>query len=117
MSTFVNPRVLGAHAPVTLCALPPFVCVQDKSWRVRYNVAHQLVTLCNALGPEATRAELVSGYVKLLRDAEAEVRVAAAGKVSSFCKMLVLNQITSQVSSRHPGAQCHDQSTKLHEAT
>lgn len=48
--------------------------VGDKSWRVRYNVATQLVTLCNALGPEATRAELVAGYTRLLRDAEAEVR-------------------------------------------
>lgn len=28
---------------------------QDKSWRVRYNVATQLVPLCEALGPEVTR--------------------------------------------------------------
>lgn len=27
----------------------------DKSWRVRYNVAQQLVALCEALGPETTR--------------------------------------------------------------
>lgn len=27
----------------------------DKSWRVRYNVAQQLVALCEALGPDTTR--------------------------------------------------------------
>lgn len=27
----------------------------DKSWRVRYNVANQLVQLCEALGQEVTR--------------------------------------------------------------
>jgi hypothetical protein len=28
---------------------------QDKSWRVRYNVAQQLYQLCEALGPELSR--------------------------------------------------------------
>ena len=27
----------------------------DKSWRVRYNAAQQLVALCEALGPDLTR--------------------------------------------------------------
>ncbi|CAI7839034.1 unnamed protein product [Closterium sp. NIES-54] len=53
---------------------------QDKSWRVRYMVANQLHELCEAVGPEVARAELVPAYVKLLRDNEAEVRIAAAGK-------------------------------------
>ena len=30
-------------------------CPQDKSWRVRYNVAQQLTSLCEALGPELSR--------------------------------------------------------------
>ena len=30
-------------------------CAQDKSWRVRYNVAQQLYMMCVALGPEASR--------------------------------------------------------------
>ena len=29
--------------------------MQDKSWRVRYNVAQQLYQLCEALGPELSR--------------------------------------------------------------
>ena len=31
---------------------------QDKSWRVRYNVAQQLTALCEALGPELSRCAL-----------------------------------------------------------
>ncbi|MCI09083.1 serine/threonine-protein phosphatase 2A 65 kDa regulatory subunit A beta, partial [Trifolium medium] len=60
----------------------------DKSWRVRYMVANQLYELCEAVGPEPTRAELVPAYVRLLRDNEAEVRIAAAGKVTKFCRIL-----------------------------
>ena len=33
-------------------------------------------------------SELVPSFLKLLRDGEAEVRVAAAGKVAAFCKLL-----------------------------
>ena len=29
--------------------------LQDKSWRVRYNVAQQLTTLCEALGPDLAK--------------------------------------------------------------
>lgn len=34
------------------------------------------------------RSELVPAYVRLLRDNEAEVRIAAAGKVTKFCRIL-----------------------------
>jgi len=34
------------------------------------------------------RVDLVPAYVRLLRDNEAEVRVAAAGKVTKFCQIL-----------------------------
>lgn len=74
--------------------------MQDKSWRVRYNVAAQMVPLCEALGPDLTRAELVPAYVKLLEDTEAEVRIAAAGKVAAFSKMLTPTLIVSQVVPR-----------------
>lgn len=75
----------------------PAELLQDKSWRVRYNVAAQMVPLCEALGPEMTRAELVPAYTKLLEDTEAEVRIAAAGKVSAFSRMLTPALIVSQV--------------------
>ncbi|RVW94336.1 Serine/threonine-protein phosphatase 2A 65 kDa regulatory subunit A beta isoform [Vitis vinifera] len=61
------------------------LAVKDKSWRVRYMVANQLYELCEAVGPESTRSDLVPAYVWLLHDNEAEVRIAAAGKVTKFC--------------------------------
>jgi hypothetical protein len=77
--------------------------LQDKSWRVRYNVAAQMVPLCEALGPEMTRAELVPAYIRLLEDSEAEVRIAAAGKVSAFSRMLPPPLIVSQVGAAVAG--------------
>lgn len=38
--------------------------------------------------PSISRTELVPAYVRLLRDNEAEVRIAAAGKVTKFCRIL-----------------------------
>ena len=35
-----------------------------------------------------SRTDLVPAYVRLLRDNEAEVRIAAAGKVTKFCRIL-----------------------------
>ncbi|KAL5973971.1 hypothetical protein ACLOJK_030631 [Asimina triloba] len=61
---------------------------EDKSWRVRYLVANQLYELCEAVGPESTRADLVPAYVRLLRDNEAEVRIAAAVIMTKFCRIL-----------------------------
>lgn len=43
------------------------------------------------------RNELVPAYVKLLRDTEAEVRVAAAGKVSVVCKMLTPDRVITSI--------------------
>ncbi|KAL6558859.1 hypothetical protein OROMI_019209 [Orobanche minor] len=57
---------------------------EDKSWRVRYMIANQLYELYEAVGPEPTRTELVPAYVRLIRDNEAEVRIAAVGKVTKF---------------------------------
>ena len=34
------------------------------------------------------RTDLVPAYMRLLRDNEAEVRIAAAGKVTKFCQIL-----------------------------
>ena len=34
-------------------------CAQDKSWRVRYNVAQQLYQLSEALGPDLARCVAV----------------------------------------------------------
>lgn len=62
---------------------------EDKSWRVRYMVADQLPELCDALGPAATRSDLLPAYVCVLKDSEAEVRTAAAFKVTEIIKRIV----------------------------
>ena len=42
----------------------------------------------NCLMSKYFRSDLVPAYVRLLRDNEAEVRIAAAGKVTKFCRIL-----------------------------
>lgn len=37
---------------------------------------------------DISRTDLVPAYVRLLRDNEAEVRIAAAGKVTKFCRIV-----------------------------
>lgn len=61
----------------------------DKSWRVRYMVADQLSELCDALGPVATRSDLLPAYLRVLKDNEPEVRTAAAFKVTELTKRIV----------------------------
>jgi len=58
----------------------------DKSWRVRYTVADQLVELCTSLGPKATVEELLPSFIRLLKDSEQEVRTAAAFKIADVTK-------------------------------
>ncbi|GKE17255.1 acid phosphatase/vanadium-dependent haloperoxidase protein-related protein, partial [Tanacetum coccineum] len=48
------------------------------------------VKLCEAVGPEPTKTDFVPAYVRLLRDNEAEVRIAAAGKVTKFSRIFGL---------------------------
>lgn len=54
---------------------------RDKAWRVRYMVASKFVEVCDAIGEDIVRAELVQTFVDLLKDNEGEVRTAAAGEV------------------------------------
>eukprot|EP00735_Rhodelphis_limneticus_P008858 TRINITY_DN2331_c0_g1::TRINITY_DN2331_c0_g1_i1::g.20780::m.20780 TRINITY_DN2331_c0_g1::TRINITY_DN2331_c0_g1_i1::g.20780 ORF type:complete len:627 (-),score=217.77,sp/Q38950/2AAB_ARATH/51.82/0.0,HEAT/PF02985.17/1.9e+03,HEAT/PF02985.17/1.9e+03,HEAT/PF02985.17/0.0035,HEAT/PF02985.17/1.1e-05,HEAT/PF02985.17/0.28,HEAT/PF02985.17/0.59,HEAT/PF02985.17/0.013,HEAT/PF02985.17/1,HEAT/PF02985.17/0.01,HEAT/PF02985.17/0.05,HEAT/PF02985.17/9.4,HEAT/PF02985.17/0.27,HEAT/PF02985.17/0.0052,HEAT/PF02985.17/0.18,HE len=59
----------------------------DKSWRVRYMFAQQLVKLATAFNDGAvTKDVLLPAYNRLLRDTEAEVRTCAASKVAEFCE-------------------------------
>jgi len=70
--------------------LPMVRCfANDKSWRVRYMAADQLPALCASLGDDALRDELLPSFLKLLRDGEAEVRTAAAFKVTDVTKKIV----------------------------
>jgi serine/threonine-protein phosphatase 2A regulatory subunit A len=51
----------------------------DKSWRVRYSVADNWVSLATAVGGDHAGEELVAAFVRLIKDNEAEVR-SAIGK-------------------------------------
>jgi serine/threonine-protein phosphatase 2A regulatory subunit A len=73
------------------------VCGSDKSWRVRYMVANCFAQLVDALGKQITQNDLVPVFVKLLKDTEAEVRTAAASKVSGVCKQLVLETVVKDI--------------------
>lgn len=65
------------------------IFAEDKSWRVRYMIADKLPELCDALGPVATRSDLLPAYTTVLKDAEPEVRTAAAFEVTEFVKRVV----------------------------
>lgn len=60
---------------------------EDKSWRIRYNSALQLPTVAEIVGPSPRHA-LVLAFVKVLGDSEAEVRSAAASKISAFAELI-----------------------------
>ncbi|EUB58918.1 Serine/threonine-protein phosphatase 2A regulatory subunit A alpha isoform [Echinococcus granulosus] len=71
-------------------SLMPLVrdAAQDKSWRVRYQLADRLTDLQAAVGPTVTNEFLVDVYQILLKDAEGEVRAAAASKLKVFATAL-----------------------------
>ncbi len=72
---------------------------------VRWLVGARLQTATLRFGVDSPRnkggcarsSHLTAAFVRLLRDNEAEVRVAAAGKVSAFCKSLDASQVSSQI--------------------
>ncbi|KAK8381221.1 hypothetical protein O3P69_008231 [Scylla paramamosain] len=91
-------RLLAVEACVSMAGLLPQEdtellvmptlrqAAEDKSWRVRYMVADRFIDLQKAVGPDITKNDLVSAFQSLLKDVEAEVRAAAAGKVRDFCQ-------------------------------
>lgn len=72
-------------------------CAKDESWRVRYMVADHFKSLCEVLGPEITKTELLAAFVNLTKDGEAEVRTAASFKIADVCSLLSKDQINNDV--------------------
>lgn len=60
-----------------------------------YVICHD--QLQNAVGSEITKNDLVPAFQGLLKDCEAEVRAAAAGKVKGNAFMVVYNNISIHV--------------------
>ena len=61
---------------------------EDKSWRIRYLVADRIMDLANGIGMDVAKDCLTPYYCSFLKDGESEVRTAAVGKLSEFCKIL-----------------------------
>ena len=70
---------------------------EDRSWRARWSVANKLSELCEAFGPEATSGPLVLALEKLLKDPEAEVRTAAATKITDVAKRIRIELVMDKV--------------------
>lgn len=68
----------------------------DHSWRVRYQAADFFCELCKVMNEDMMK-EMVNYFMGLLKDPEAEVRTAAAGKITSFGALVpdtvIINQI------------------------
>jgi len=62
--------------------------VEDRSWRVRFNVAREFHALAKALGPETAEKQLLAFFCNLLQDAEAEVRAVAAKNIAGMFEVL-----------------------------
>jgi serine/threonine-protein phosphatase 2A regulatory subunit A len=84
--------------------------IGDKSWRVRYMAANNYLAITNALtakrdeiggdakktevgGVDGVESELLSAFVSLLHDIEAEVRVAAASQVPGVCALATNSEV------------------------
>jgi hypothetical protein len=83
----------------------------DKSWRVRYSVADNWVSLAIAVGGERAGEELVAAFVRLVKDNEAEVRSAIAKQIPGnfHCRSELILRILQTGSCRgnlggHPRA-------------
>ena len=72
-------------------------CAEDKSWRVRVNIAKDFFTLSQALGPAKTTSELLVLYIMLLQDPEAEVRAAACGSLPGYFDLVGSAKFISDV--------------------
>jgi len=60
-------------------------------------VSDQFVHLCTALGTDITKSELVNAFIKMLKDSEAEVRTAAASKITGVASLIELNTVVKSI--------------------
>lgn len=77
---------------------------RDKSWRVRWALAHHVHEVFLAMKPlaDSAQASLTTVYNNLLNDGEAEVKAAAASHLSAVCVHL---RRTALVETVIPSAQ------------
>lgn len=79
-------RSIGADAAKGTITPTCLTLSQDKAWRVRWSVANNFSAVVESL-KGGSDPKLIEAYMSLLRDAEPEVRTAAAGNVSKVAKV------------------------------
>jgi serine/threonine-protein phosphatase 2A regulatory subunit A len=87
------------HSTKMSAPLLPYIkkFAEDRSWRIRYMVADKIMELAKGLGTDQAKEHLLPVYAAMLKDAESEVRTAAVGKMSDFCKILDSDSILTKV--------------------
>ena len=70
---------------------------EDKSWRIRYLVADKIMDLATGIGFDQAKTDLLPYFANFLKDAEAEVRTAAVGRLSEICKILDAPTIITKI--------------------
>ena len=68
---------------------------EDKSWKVRLNIAKNFAELSTAFGKDITDANLVAKFALLLKDVEADVRTAAVLNLKQSLKSIGVEKIHS----------------------
>jgi serine/threonine-protein phosphatase 2A regulatory subunit A len=71
--------------------------VEDRSWRVRFNVAKEFHPLCKAMGDNITMSDGLGSFCNLLQDAEAEVRAAAAKNISGYLDLIGVENFVAEI--------------------
>jgi serine/threonine-protein phosphatase 2A regulatory subunit A len=70
---------------------------EDKSWRIRYLVADRIMDLATGIGIQQANENLLPYFANFLKDVESEVRTAAVGRLSDFCKILDAHSIITKI--------------------
>lgn len=70
---------------------------EDKSWRVRLNLAKKFNLIAESFGSDFTNAHLIQIFSSLLRDGEVEVRIAATINIRSLLKTTHVDKINAQI--------------------
>ncbi|KAH3760513.1 phosphoprotein phosphatase A [Pelomyxa schiedti] len=101
-------RLLSVDSATMICRkLPPsdmniiiptlLACCRDKSWRVRYMAADRIIEICESVGPAVTQNEIITAYVTLIKDSEAEVRTASVSRLADFASRIPQPLVVSKI--------------------
>lgn len=86
------------EAKVTAYLLPYIKkFAEDRSWRIRYLVADRIMDIATGIGILQAKENLLPYFAGFLKDAESEVRTAAVGRLSDFCKILDAQSILLRI--------------------